>query len=354
MSIQFKTFSMKLLLSFISVASSVLILTGCGGSGVDSDDSEPTVRPKTLDGLIIKLDSTVSFEFVRTSGTSAALVSGDIETGTFFYSLSGNQLRTYSNTSGDNSDCRFPDSISGASYTYQAINETSALLTLTGTGINDLDDTGSYGAQNNSFCFFFNSDSDGNVITQVEIDLAFQSNGSTIDPGTSTVRIPGSTSPEFDIVRIDTSIQMSTGASVAENYNPSIDYLRDSLIAPETLNNVVMNFTNGIPDPTLDFTIQFVTQSSSYDLDYEYDEIGQGFLRIASSPVTDAVDYTWMRIAGTDDGTLIISGSNTTLDGQYTLSFVGVDNGTYVGEVDSDTDDIGEVSGTIFLPGTST
>lgn len=325
----------------------VLSLSSCGGSGGDDEDAATTVRPKTLDGTVLKLDSNVNFEFVRNAGGSGAVVTGDVETGTFFYTLNGNQIRQYPNQQGDNSDCRYPDSITGASYAYRAVNESSGVLTLNGVGVNDLITSGGFNANNGSFARFFNGSSSGQVVNQIEIDLTFEGNGVSVTTGVSTVRIPGSLSPNYDNVRIPSAFILAGGGSLPANYNPVIDFSRPSRIVPASLNTLLIRFTNGIPDPNLDFTIQF---SASANLNpgtntSTPDEIGQGLLRVAGAVVDDAVNYTWKRIGGTDTGTLTVTGSNRTYDGLYTLSFVGPDNGRYAGQVDSGTANANEVSG---------
>ena len=331
-----------------------LTFTSCGGGG-GSDGaaaSPPTIRPKTLDGVVLLLDSNVSFEFVRRAGTTAAVLNGEVESGTFFYTLAGVQRRQYPNIGGDNSDCRYPDSITGASYTYRAINDTAGLLTLNGVGVNDLVTTGTFNANNGSFCYFFNQDSNSKVVNQVEVDMTFAAAGGSVSIGTTTVRIPGSTAPQYDTVRVPSALKLASGGLVPENYNPNIDYLRPSRLCPATLNNTLVNFTNGAGTATNDFTIMFTADAGgiSHSDPLAPDEIGQGLMRIAGAVVDNAVNYTWRRIPGTDNATLVLSGGNNTFDGSYTLTFAGVDNGSYLGTVDALTLDIAEVTGTFKIP----
>ena len=326
-----------------------LTMISChGGDGT----STVTVRPKTMDGIDLVLDTNVTFELVRNVGTPAALLNGDVESGTFFYNLGGVQRRQYTNIGGDNSDCRYPDSISSASYTYRAINDTSGLLTLNGIGVNDLVTSGVFNANNGSFCYFFNSDSTGNVINKVEVDMTFSSAGGNITVGTTTVRIPGSTTPNWDTVRVPATVKLAAGGLVPENYNPTIDPLRPSRLCPATLNNTLVNFTNGAANPANNFTIQFTAESTGIPQTGSNapDEIGQGLMRIAGAVVSNAVDYTWRRIPGTDTATMVLSGGNNTFDGSYTLSFSGTDNGIYTGTADAITLNPADVSGTFQIP----
>lgn len=329
-----------------------LVVSSCGGSGSSggTDDSPATVRPKSLDGVRLTLDNNVIFEFVRNAGTEGAVLNGETEVGTFFYRLGGVQLRQYPNINGEASDCRWPDSISTAVYTYRAVNESAAVLTLTGLGVNDLTTTGSFNANNGSFVYFFNSDSNGFLSNEVVIDLTFSGNGTSITANNATVRIPGG-HPLYDTVVIPASVGLVLGGPVPQNYNPVIDPDRPSKITPASLDNLYVLFTNGIPNPAVDFTVQFVAEGGNLPPSNNGpDEVGQGLLRVSGAVVDNAVDYTWERIGGTDDGVLVISEANNTFDGRYTLRFLGVDNGVYTGEVDAGTPDAAEVSGTFFLP----
>lgn len=347
---------MKSLFKFTLAALVPLLITGCGGGG-DDDDSEATVRPKTLDGIALLLDGNVRFEFVRNKGTAPAVRTGEVESGSFFYSLGGVQRRTYPNQRGDNSDCRFPDSITNATYTYTAINETSGLLRMTGIGVNDLNDTGTFRAQNSSFCYFFNSDSDLNVNNVVEVDLTFSSSGNSVTTSTATARIPGSTRPEFDVVRLPAGVRLTDGGAVPKNYNPAVDLNRPSKLAPESLNNLQVIFVNGAGNTALDFTIDFIKESTQTSQNQATTEIGQGFMRVGGEALIGAVNYTWQRIGGTDSATLVItkvqSSTNpaaNSLNGSYRLEFRGADNGSYNGTLDSNTSDLADVTGTFSLP----
>ena len=350
-----------------SLLATASLLTSCGGGGgEEGDTSPPTVRPKTLDDLILSFDGNVNFELVRTTGTVGALRTGDVETGTFFYTRNGNELRQYPNRGNDQSDTHWPDEIANASYTYEAINETSGILTLNGTGVNDLTTSGGMmNALNGSYTFLFNYASDEGAadlldplvpIHQVVVDLTFSGNGETIISNVATVAIPGSTLPQYDIIYVPTAVTLAGGGPVPENYYPILDAARPSKIAAASLDGLIFNYTNGIPDTTLDFTIQFVTQATFPNKKNETDpdETGQGLMKVDGVALSGAVNYTWRRINGTDTGILVISGIGggdpTTFNGSYTISFDGVDNGTYTGEVDGDTLNAAEVSGSFSIP----
>lgn len=291
-----------------------------------------------------------SFEFIRSVSSPPALLSGDIETGTFIYTFSGTNIISppLDNFIGSRTDVIFPNTVTAASYTYRAINENQGVLTLTGSGGFNLPLTGRFGAGNASFMDLFESSSTGEDSNQLELDISFSSDGSFVDPGTATMTMLGSTSP-FDRVRAPLKIRLKDGRQVPENYNPNIDPNRPSLITPVSLDDSIITFTNtGLGDPSFDFTLQFVADAVGLPGNPPT-EVGTALQRIAGSPVDDAVDYTWKRTLGTDSGTLVVSGGGNTFDGIYTLNFAGVDNGTYVGEADADTVDENEVIGTFLL-----
>jgi hypothetical protein len=125
--------------------------------------------------------------------------------------------------------------------------------------------------------------------------------------------------------------------------------------------------TNGIPDPTKDFTIQFVADAVTNPDTAPADsiEVGKGVLSVFDpslvpprlSPVGIALDYTWQRIVGTDTGALILSNipSNTSLpfaaslNGRMVLSFNGLETGSYAGAADADTANTADVTGSFFM-----
>lgn len=361
---------MKFLIYLPVLVASCLTLSNCGGGG-DGDDSAPTVRPKTFDGLRLRFASATYFDFVRNSGSSAAVNSGDEETGTFFYTSNVGQvnLRFYDNAGGDQSNLWWPQSVAVATYSYRAVNETSGVLTLTGTGtIQDTFFSVNGVILNGSAIvpFVFGSDILDDPLSEtkvVQIDLTFSSNGTSVATNTVTLSLPESTYVStFDTVRIPTTLELSAGGFVSENYNPAVDPEAPSKIAPATLTDRRMTATNGIPDDTKNFSIQFVADAvqPSGSNGSEPSEVGQGLLRVgagAGEVVTMALDYTWKRIGGTDTGELVLSNIpdnlllpfDKSLNGSYILDFLGTENGIYTGSADGDTLDPADVSGTFLL-----
>lgn len=348
----------------------VLGLAGCGGGGGGDDGSAPTVRPKTMDGIILKLDNSAQFEFLRSTSGSSAVNNGDEETGSFIYTsfVGLANLRYYDNNTGSQSNFLYPQSVNVASYKYRAINDSSGVLTLTGTGSvqNIVYTTGNGFIFNNSLVIPFVRGSYDvgllpNPTNVVQMDLTFSSNGQTVAVNTVTLSLPDSLlASTFDTVRVPCVMGLAAGGLVPVNYNPTVDPLRPSKIAPASLTNLRMTTTNGIPDPAKDFSIQFTADATTTAVGgsgSNPDEVGRGLLRVAGTVVDIALDYTWRRIGGTDTGELVLSNIpdspslpfDSSLNGTYTLSFFGSENGRYDGGVDGDTADPADVSGTFII-----
>jgi hypothetical protein len=270
-----------------------------------------------------------------------------VETGTFTYRQIGAQLRAYNNSNGGRSDTRYPDTISTASYTYRAINSSSGILTLTAVGSSDLTTTGGFTANNASFVYLFESDSTFATNNVVIMDLTFSSDGTVVTSNAATVTQPGG-SPLFDTIVIPTAVTLTEGGAVPENYNPVLDPNRPSKIAPVSLNNRRFQFTSGNLNPAFDFTIQFTADAVTIPAN-NIDEIGFGVLRVAATAVDNAISYTYRRIGGTDDATLVVSGSGLSTDGTYTLSFAGTQSGTYTGLPDGLTVNPADESGRFIV-----
>jgi hypothetical protein len=356
-------------------------LVSCGGGGGGSDDGNATVRPKTMDGIVLDLDSAASFEFIRNTGSAGAVNNGDVESGTFIYTprIANDALKLYDNLNGDKSNFRYPLSVTAATYTYRAINDSSAVLTLTATGAFDPFFTlpgGATIALNDSWIRLFYSYSPQVFVSNTrvaEIAITFKDNVSFVTSEIVTLRLPESPLVNtFDTVRIPSSIALATFVPVPLNYNPVVTERAPSRIAPATLTNRLMKATNGIPDATKDFTIQFTADAATPGVATEADsvEIGRGLLSVynpSSVPpgltaVSIALDYTWRRIAGTDRGELVLSNIpdnpalpfDTSLNGTLTLSFTGQETGNYSGAADGDTANPADVAGTFIIPANGT
>ena len=325
----------KPLLSLTCPFLAVFLLTQCGGGKGGEDLS--TVRPKTMDGITLTLDTNVFFDFIGGMNSPRAINNGDVETGTFFYRRGGSRFRKYPNARNTVSNSDWPDGVNTPSYSYRAINASSGILTLKGVATGGLPSVPAGQWENNeSWASFFRYTSpwfDTNDTNTIVLDITFSDQGTIITSNVVTLRIP-ETEAEFatlDTLRINSTIRLTDGGGVPPNYNPTIDPDRPSRIAPETLDNKLMVATNGIPNPALDFTLQFTRDSGGIGFGVD-NEIGRVILRITTSPIDNAADYTWERIGGTDSGTLTLSNSGTFFDGAYNLDFIGRENGIYTGD----------------------
>jgi hypothetical protein len=368
---------MKSLILASALFGSAVLFSSCGGGGGGNDDGgTETVRPKTMDGIILNMDnSQATFEFIRNTGTNAAVKNGDVETGTFIYTnqRAGISLTSYDNLNGDKTNFQYPLSVTAATYTYRAINDSSGILTLTASGVFDFFITiqpGSNFVFNDSWIQLFFAHSPLSTVANsriAEIAITFSDKGSFVTSETVTLRLPESPLVStFDTVRIPTTISLATLVPVPKNYNPTITERAPSKIAPASLSNRLMRATNGIPDPTKDFTIQFVSDALVQDTSAGSEEIGRGILSVYDPSLTPpgltavgiALDYTWRRIPGTDRGELVLSNIpdnpsfafDTSLNGTLSLNFTGAETGTYSGSTDSDTPNPADVSGTFILP----
>lgn len=369
--------SVSRIAAWLSISVLALGLISCGGGGGgDAEESEATVRPKTMDGIIMSLDNLTTFEFIRNTGTAAAVKNGEVETGTFLYnSGAGISIRSYNNIGGDQSTFQYPLSVSAATYTYRAINNNSGVLTLVANGVFDFRVTIPPGVVfpfNNSWIQLFFSHSPVTTIPNArlaEIDITFTDQGSFVTSDTLTLRIPNSPFVNtLDTVRIPSTITLATGGSVPLNYNPVSVERAPSKIAPASLGNRLMRATNGIPDQNKDFTIQFSSDGvlGGGAVTADSTEIGRGLLSVWDASTTPpgftavgiALDYTWQRTGGTDTGILVLSNIPnvpalpfaSSLNGRMVLSFSGQETGSYVGTADGDTPSAADVTGSFFMP----
>jgi hypothetical protein len=333
-----------------------------------------------MDGIVLTMDTSKGkFEFIRNAGTPAAVNNGDVETGTFIYTLTSpfRNLSTYENAQGSLSNFLYPISVTSATYTYRAINDSSGVLTMVGVGTFDdfviIIPPGEVVANRDTLIRPFDSSSPGPsqqaVTTRVvQIDITFANNQSFVSSDTVTFRLPESPFVNtIDTVRIPTDIRLATLGVVPPNYNPVVAERAPSRIAPASLANRVMFATNGIPDPTKDFSIQFVPDTATLpSAAADSIEVGRAILSVFDaalvpprlSPVTIALDYTWQRTPATDTGQLILSNIPNnpalpfavSLNGTMVLSFNGIETGTYTGNADADTPSPGEVTGSFFMP----
>jgi hypothetical protein len=323
---------MKNFVSALALIACCFALSNCGGGGSTGDTSPPTVRPKSMDGIRLTLDGNVNFAFIRNFASPAALRDGDVETGTFLYSWSGPQLRTYQNTSGSRSNTLYPSTISSARYSYRALNSASGTLTLTGLGTVGSFVFTSGTVFNGSYIpLFIDGISPTNPVNNntVVMDLTFTSNGTYVSTNQAAINIPGS-DPLYSPILIPTIITLTSSGYVPLNYYPIFGPNDPSKISPKSLNGKFFTFTSGTNDPTKNFTIQFTSSAQGLPMG-NIGEVGFGLLRINGAAQDGTVPYTYTTTLGTDNAVLGLSGSGSFVDGNTTLMFTGTDNGTYVG-----------------------
>jgi len=328
--------NLKFLLKFSYPVFAALMLSHCGsGSGTDAE--EDTVRPKSLDDITLTLDGSIQFDFISNMDSGRAVRNGDEEFGTFIYRPAGTGFRKYPNILGTVTNTDWPARVNGASYRYRAINSTSGIITLFATGSGGRPSfTGISREPNGSQISFFRYTSpifELNETRTLVLDVTFGSNGAVVSSNEITANVPESPEQGLDTIRIPSSVMLTSGGPVPVNYGTQIDPNRPSRIVPESLDRRLLVATNGIPLPSLDFTLQFTKDATQPTFGTGANtEIGQALLRVVSSPIDSAADYTWQRIPGTDTGTLTLSNSGSALfDRAFTLNFIGVDSGTYAG-----------------------
>ena len=323
-------------------------LPSCGGGGGGINNA--TLRPKTLDNLVLTVDNQFVFRFFRTPGTPAALTNGDIESGIFLFSTptSGSLVPADStlveDVRGAATSLTFPSDAQSVGYTYEATNNSSGVIRITAF---DLNNTQLSPLPNTVFGV-----NPGEVPNDVDISIVFNSDGAIVSVENVIFR---SSTIEPGVV-LDAGILTSGGGPVVENYNPEVDPNRPSEIVPEDLSGGTNFFcTHGIDPvvniPSQDFVLVF-SPDAGYVPALPTDPDDQGeFQLTVFDPMSGLVDaevtaaglYTWKRIGGTDTATLVLSNIpddpalpfDTELNGTYTFSFLGDDNGEYIG-VDDD------------------
>lgn len=293
-----------------------------------------------MNGLTITTPFGDEFEFVRSFSSGAAETTGSIETGAFFYTSGGTNLQLYPSLSGDNSDVQFPDAINLATYQYQAVNDTSAILTLNGQAVNDLNTTGGFNANNGSFTFFFTAGSDFIASTQVDVDLTFESSANTISGITSTWAIAGSTLPDIDTVIIPTTLAQVTGAPVPVAFNPELDLDGPSRVVPDTFTGLVFVFTDAA-GVAPEVRLQFTADPGIIAVE-NVDETGEALERVGGAAIIPGVIYSAERVEQTSDVQLVLGGANNPQDGTYTLQFNAPNSGLVTQTTGSGTLLVGE------------
>ena len=352
------TFLRPLSLGLCAAAMSAL-LSSCGGGGGADEFGPPTIRPKTLFQVQMGLDAFVNIQFYPTADTATALRDGDIETGSFDYNLLGAEDGpigdTYLDVNNELSDAFFSIRVTGGTYTYRALNTNQAVLTMTGIGQAPLAPYPhrSTPTANPSLMvlFAFTTPAPFPIVTNiVEVLMTFDEDAGFVLFETGTVGLPESPFVNsYDTVRMPIS-----GFSLFDGERVPIDYIGPedpdgygNIVAP-TLDGFLFTGTNGIPDITKNFRLDFTADFTGLDSGTDGllpEEIGTCIISVDNGAgtgvleaVSGAADYTWRRIRGGNTGELVLSNItdgpypfDSQFNGSYILDFVALDSGSYTG-----------------------
>ncbi|WP_018969759.1 hypothetical protein [Rubritalea marina] len=319
----------------------VTSLTNCGGGGAATDNT--IVRPRTLEQLVITYDNIVTYEFIRSSASGKAYNDGDIETGSVLYTRIAAE-QTHQTASNIDLDVSYPTSINGATYTYQAINDTSGQIQITFTGAEysglGLVDTSGNTPNGRSFTrshtvnFGNGSTTLQNSSSNFTSDFApygFFSGGIFV-ASTNLDYDPSDASAVSRTIIANMETRTDSGNIPTAGYDLDPDFVnRVSKVSPSSLNGYTFNFEDG-SDPTDNFSLDF---TKSAGLPGSFDEIGTAVFKDDTSTITvGSANYTYTRIGGSDSAQIVISGG-TEQDGTIVVEFQSADtvdqniSGTY-------------------------
>ncbi|MFC5050356.1 hypothetical protein ACFPK9_07010 [Rubritalea spongiae] len=311
-------------------------LTNCGGGDGDSDR---TIRPKSLEEVVLTLGGQVSFEFIRSSNSTNAENNGDTETGTFIYTVNASSSPTIQQNSINDFPITigWPVSIGSASYQYTPINDSSGELLLT--------------TNDSTFSNFslakVETDNNGNerVVNPgnhsywsgtVKLIVSWQDNGNAssadvrMEDDSSTdvyVNSIGGTPVTVSSTSLTTAqFTLATGGALPLNYDPPFDAdKRDSKISPTSVGGNSI-FFNDLSNSNKDFTLQLTSKGSV--IGAQVDDSGSTvYIDHLGDTIINAADYTYDRVTGSDGAILELSGGSPQ-DGSITLEFTSADTDT--------------------------
>lgn len=336
-----------------------IIMSSCGGGGDELDLGPPTVRPKTLNEVQVGIDGWFNLRFFPDTDIPGAIFNGDIETGAFEYTFLGNGVvdgKAYDNVINQRSNVVYAVSVVSGTYTYQAINDDSGNLTLTGTGTPPLGPpyTVEDAVATNSLLMPFVQSSPAPLFpfpTQVvEMNLAWVETDGNVNVDRVTLSLPQSPVVNtFDTVRIPSSFRLFDGSDIPVNYTGPENPDNYGNVVPATLDGLLLNAINGIPNTAFDFTLQFTATETGLFPGNDFtlpEERGTVLVRVRDAGNTTfvvaalAAPYEWRRIPdGSNTGELTISGIpdnpllpfDTQLNGSMDLNFPALEAGTYTG-----------------------
>lgn len=318
---------MKHLFKITPLLVSCVLLCNCGGGG--GGDDEPTIRPKSLNDLVLSLqNNTITLTFLRSNSTSN---SSTFESGVIDYSVR-NLLEYHTARDGDGIDVNWPHRPGQLRYEYTPINESSGRIRIIsalssydappGAGANELPRGGRTDTNGQHNVRLFSGDS-----TQFSTDFVvdfLSTNGQTIDQASleiepvtatqySSVNDNGTPSdpeayPAFiNSAAFSTTAQLRTTTflPVVVNYGAGIDQQSDSysVIANASLKGRTLALDPDVEDAT---GSTFTFESSQPASSTAQVEIGESNFTpvLTPTPAAIASSYSYEGIIGTDSATL--------------------------------------------------
>jgi len=337
--------------------SSLIALTSCGGGG--SDDGEFTIRPQSLDGVVINF-SGASLEFVSSSSSSDAVNDTvDIETGAVIYTPTGAPDVLDAINSSTNITAIWPSATGALTYQYVGLSDNTGQITIVNNGlstfVNSVNVSGtephSYLNSNNTLVINLTFESIGSNIAVTTTALSnidnatgapiLQNNAAattTILSLTAAATAIATTSffvptVSFGIVPINpidptafissVTFTLRSGVLVPINFG-SADNPDRQRTTPLTLNTSLISFTDASTPPAADFTLQF-TSNVVGNPDFDVPEEGSAIYTDIPGGTT-TVDYEFTTDEDTSTSTIVLSTTGTPRAelGTITLNFTSL------------------------------
>jgi hypothetical protein len=157
----------------VSAAAAFVVLSSCGGSGSGGGGGSNSVAPAGMDTIIIRLNNSVTFEFLSDNGSSG----GFPETGTIRYDKNSATTTTFTNNMGGTITLPWPNEFSFARYEYTRVGSQTGSIRI--TGVASAPGTVLSGIENNGidtpaiFTILFNTNGTG-FISSASINMQLQ------------------------------------------------------------------------------------------------------------------------------------------------------------------------------------
>lgn len=319
---------MQFFLKITPLVASCILLCNCGDGGGNGSD-EPTVRPKSLNDLVLSFqNNTISLTFLR---SNSSLNSATFETGVIDYSVR-NLLEFHTARNGDTMDVNWPHRPGQLRYEYTPVNESSGRIRIIsalsnydappGAGVTELPRGGRTDTNGTRNVRLFSGDS-----TQFSTDFVvdfLSSNGQTIDLASleiepltaaqySAVTDAGApVDPDVFIASINSAsfsttaqLRTKTFRAVTVNYGAGLHLAPDSY---SVIANVSLKGRSLELDPDLEGATRstFTFESAQPASSPAQVEAGEANFTavINPTPPSVATDYSYESIIGTDSAVL--------------------------------------------------